>query len=185
MSVVHKVYGLLQGSQANTDRHEDDHKQQSIAVVRRIAALKHLRTNHQSTGSQHDPHRNGYATLARVLAVQLDPCENINNCQTCTKRRRSNLHVLWMGWYPTAKALTAVHRPHLLQRPAVGCTCRATTSVIKLQICASITHRPRRFVRSLSRANANTTASAKEAPTAARAFAVVRSNPRPTKMDGV
>lgn len=85
MPVVHDVYGLLQCCQADTDRHEDDHIKQPIAVVWCIAALEQLRTSHQPTGRQHDPHRNGYATLTRVFAIQLDPYTFVSDIQANEK----------------------------------------------------------------------------------------------------
>ena len=97
MPVVHDINRLLQRSQANADRHEDDHIQQSIAVIRRIIALEQLRTDHQPTGGQHDPHGYGYASLAGVLAVQLYPYTILSATIESHGRRVFNLHVLWTG----------------------------------------------------------------------------------------
>jgi hypothetical protein len=101
MPIVHDVHGLLQSGQANTDRYEYNHIQQPIAIVRRIAALEELRANHQPTGGQHNPHRNGYAALTRILAVQLHPYIFVNHSQiTWEDSDRTHMYCGWDGIPP-------------------------------------------------------------------------------------
>lgn len=94
-------------------------------------------------------------------------------------RQLSCNHELCTGWYPTAKLLTSVQRPHRVQRLLTWCcTSRVTMSEMRKQIWARITERPRLLVRSLNQAKKKTTTRASEAPTAANALAGVRSKPR-------
>lgn len=46
-------------------------------------------------------------------------------------RQFSWTQLLWTGWYPTAKAFTAVHSPQRLHFPTCGCVERVTIRVMR------------------------------------------------------